>query len=379
MGRFNIFEAIGAVRGELYHSNFLAYLISPARSHGYGARPLQDLLRAILAKFSREQRPISPLELILADLDGAVVRREWQNIDILVEIKALKLILLIENKVGAAVGRGQLSGYRKIIANHYDGWKQIFVLLSPDARKPDDPKYIALGYTELANLIEAISLDDVEITKSDAGIALRHYASMLRRHIVPDERLIELARQVYERHKEALDFIIENRPNADILLDPLRAILDGAAVINRIVDSTNILRFAPTAWGDIASLNVGSPNKWTRSGHTMLFEIKFSSGARASDRVIVQLIIGPAPAGVRIKYYNYAKERSDIFRGLVKPMGEHWSSIYIREILSKVESEHMTYLEKVETTTARLEEFLNGDFVSLTHSIIAAGDLSNEA
>jgi hypothetical protein len=35
--RFNIFEAIGAIRGELKHSNFLSFILSPARSHGLGS------------------------------------------------------------------------------------------------------------------------------------------------------------------------------------------------------------------------------------------------------------------------------------------------------------------------------------------------------
>ena len=58
MARFNLFEAVGAVRGELRHSNFLAFLLSPLRSHGLGALALLRFLRAVLAKIPREQRPI---------------------------------------------------------------------------------------------------------------------------------------------------------------------------------------------------------------------------------------------------------------------------------------------------------------------------------
>jgi len=46
--RFNLFEAVGAVRGELRHSNFLAYLLSPGRSHGLGAKPLMRVIRSVL-------------------------------------------------------------------------------------------------------------------------------------------------------------------------------------------------------------------------------------------------------------------------------------------------------------------------------------------
>lgn len=38
MSRFNMFEALGAVHGELKHSNFLGYLLAPNRPHGLGGQ-----------------------------------------------------------------------------------------------------------------------------------------------------------------------------------------------------------------------------------------------------------------------------------------------------------------------------------------------------
>lgn len=87
MGRFNLFEAVGAVRGELRRSNFLAFLLSPSRNHGLGSEPLLRFLRMILAGMPADKRPIRALELIVGDLDGAVVYREWNSIDLLIEIE----------------------------------------------------------------------------------------------------------------------------------------------------------------------------------------------------------------------------------------------------------------------------------------------------
>lgn len=50
----NLFEAVGAIRSELRHSNFLAYLLSPSRPHGLGARPLLALLRQFWQVFPRK-------------------------------------------------------------------------------------------------------------------------------------------------------------------------------------------------------------------------------------------------------------------------------------------------------------------------------------
>lgn len=44
IGRFNIFDALRATRDELKHSNFLAWLLDPAESHGQGPLFLKVVL-----------------------------------------------------------------------------------------------------------------------------------------------------------------------------------------------------------------------------------------------------------------------------------------------------------------------------------------------
>jgi len=48
IGRFNIFDALGVVRAEIRHSNFLAWLLDPLESHGQGALFLKALLMDLL-------------------------------------------------------------------------------------------------------------------------------------------------------------------------------------------------------------------------------------------------------------------------------------------------------------------------------------------
>ncbi len=44
---FNIFEAMGATRQELRHSDFLAFLLDPHQTHGLGDALLRALLREL--------------------------------------------------------------------------------------------------------------------------------------------------------------------------------------------------------------------------------------------------------------------------------------------------------------------------------------------
>jgi hypothetical protein len=53
---FNIFEAVGAVRQELRHSDFLAYLLDPQQNHG-----LQDLFAKRLLQRSVSRSPETPI------------------------------------------------------------------------------------------------------------------------------------------------------------------------------------------------------------------------------------------------------------------------------------------------------------------------------
>lgn len=48
LAQFNIFEAIGAVRQELRHSDFLAFLLNPQENHGLGDAFIKRLLQKIL-------------------------------------------------------------------------------------------------------------------------------------------------------------------------------------------------------------------------------------------------------------------------------------------------------------------------------------------
>ena len=125
---FNLFEALGAIRGEVRHSNFLAFLLDPSSNHGLGSEPLKRFLRLVLGSMHPSQRPLSTLEVIVGDLDNAVVAREQANIDLLIRVSELRLVVLIENKIGARAGDGQLKRYRHHLEKEFSGWRRLFAI-----------------------------------------------------------------------------------------------------------------------------------------------------------------------------------------------------------------------------------------------------------
>ncbi len=118
LSEFNIFEAVGNVRQELRHSDFLAFLLNPARNNGLSDRVLKKLLMSAFANVpSPPQSPavtLSPLEIDLADLSDVEVRREWRNINLLIYSPSNRWVIAIENKVDSAEREGQLKKYEDI-------------------------------------------------------------------------------------------------------------------------------------------------------------------------------------------------------------------------------------------------------------------------
>lgn len=370
MARFNLFEAVGAVRGELRHSNFLGFLLSPSRSHGWGSAPLLSVLRAILANTPRERRPIRALELVLGDLDGAIVYREWNNIDLLIEIKEVNIVVVIENKIDAKAGEGQLTRYKNLIKSRYPGFRHLFVFLTPEGIEPDDTDYISFNYAQLAKVIEGLPDEWKSRSQGDANIIIQHYVEMLRRHIVADEELRELARQLYERHKEAFDFIFESRPEPESLLGVARSFLEAQPELISDRHGANILRFVPDTWSTVSDFNCCSLSAWTRTGRNLIFEIKGWSSGPYADRLIISLVSGPAPAEIRERLYSGAASRSDLFRGLVKPMGKQYATIYMRELLTPAAAKSMDHNEKAAAIEVGWAAFLKDELPPLIAAAI---------
>lgn len=354
---FNLFEAIGAIRGELRHSEFLSFLLSPTRNHSLGSEFLIQFIRVALGKTPHEKRPINSLELLVSDLDDAIVYREQDNIDLLIELPAIKLVVVIENKIGAAVGNGQLARYKLASKLRYPDHRHLFVLLTPDGIEPDEDDYVGLSYSDVAYLVELLA-NRTDRVSQDVTIILNHYIEMLRRHIVEDEKLNALVRQLYVRHKDAFDFVFEKRPQPDSLFEGARSLLTDDLTLIEDRHSPSILRFVPASWTSEPLFNDCPEERWTHTKRNLIFELKWN---RETDRVIIALVSGPADPSLRKKLYAFAVDRPKTFIGLVKPMGAKTATIFQRELISATLAASLETGEKLEALNAKLKEFLDNE------------------
>ncbi|MFX4454750.1 PD-(D/E)XK nuclease family protein, partial [Acinetobacter baumannii] len=82
----NIFRALAVERHEIRHSNFFAFLLDPRENHGLGDILLRKFLRDIFSDRRADDRTLFDADLM--DFRQVDVRREWKNIDILIEFPA---------------------------------------------------------------------------------------------------------------------------------------------------------------------------------------------------------------------------------------------------------------------------------------------------
>ncbi|MBK8988387.1 MAG: PD-(D/E)XK nuclease family protein [Chloroflexi bacterium] len=305
LDEFNIFEAIGAVRQEVRHSDFLAFLLNPRERHGLGAAFGQQLLLTAV-QTSEHETGITAVDLSLWKLDDLQVLREWQNIDILLLDETHRFAVIIENKVDSGEHSEQLQRYWRIVRQRYPDWQIVGLFLAPDSREPSDDRYIPLDYGRIHDLVMKIADTRASTLDADVQALMRHYAQMLRRHIMPDSDIAQLAQRIYKKHQRALDLIYEHRPDLQSeLRDYLITMIE--ATPGMILDhaTKTYVRCCSTAW-DAPILRQGEG--WTPTGRMLLLE--FSNRA---DRLLLRLYIGPGPHPLREQLYNLALAYPQVF------------------------------------------------------------------
>ena len=365
LAQFNLFEAIGVVRSEVRHSDFLAFLLDPSQNHGLGEFFLKSFLQHTLLSARGGDLALNPIEVDTWDLGDTEVRREWQNIDILLINQRLGFICLIENKIDAGEHSGQLKRYRKIIEHNFGGFKILPILLSKEGDDPSDEHYIGIDYSLICQLVEGTLATRKSTLGADVATAIGHYAEMLRRHIVSDSEIIDLAQTIYRKHKQALDIILEHRPDTQTdICSYLQELIESTPGFVLIVEGegkTYIL-FVPESWEACPQLMQGQD----KHGWLLVFQF-----INRSERLDLTLSLGPGELAVRTEIWDLLEPiriaNNPGKRGVT--LNARYNQIWKRQFLSKKDLEDAS----LEDLTPKLEKqwrrFVDGDSPPITKVI----------
>jgi PD-(D/E)XK nuclease superfamily len=340
----NIFSALAIQRKELRHSNFIGYILDPNQSHGLKDLVLKKFLRDIFQDSKNNLRDIFDADIL--DLSKAEIRREWRNLDILVILD--DDVVVVENKVDSIDHSNQLARYKIIAEAAFKGKKIHYVYLTPYGNDPQDLKaklhYVNYSYKSISIIIESILKLYKNSISEKIFYYLSDYLSTIKRGVLMEDNLNELAIKVYNAHKEAFDFIIENRPDPANELYPYFE--EKLKECGYIIASKykGYIRFTTT---ELDKHLEKSGNYWIGK-ELFLFEIDFYW----SDKfAIFNAVISPGETTIQDKL----KEVLNKSKNYRKPTGKKW------QVVSKEKKEFIAsdmVNEEQETIKGRVNEII---------------------
>jgi len=361
LDQFNVFEALGAVRQELRHSCFLAFLLDPEENHGLGDEFAKRVLQKVLIT-ADQSTPLTPIDLDIWDLNELVVQREWQNIDILLTEKNHRLAVIIENKIDSSEHSDQLERYFQVVTQHYPGWTILGIYLTPEGETSSNTGYLATSYTSICEIVERMVESRSSTLGADVRSLMVHYTQMLRRHIVSESEIAELCRRIYRKHQRALDLIYEHRPDQQAAVrEVLESIIQQTSELLPDHCSKSYIRFAPQEW-DVPILKSGQG--WTESGRILLFEFMNSP-----NRLKLGLHIGPGPDDIRQKLFDMAQKHSPLFRTQSRSLNRQFNVIYGKSFLMPKDYEDTNIEQMSKEIRKHWSEFIGNDLLRILAAV----------
>ena len=249
IGKFNIFDALDIARVEIRHSNFLAFILDPAESHGQGQLFLKAVLMDLLKAAPADLRPLSPIELDGTDLLGVDVRREWGHIDLLITCHQPPFVIVIENKVGSHEHSEQLSRYRAMIRDQYPDARPLYVYLTPKADEPSEDAWVPYSYADIHRVLTRVRTTYHNAIGEDVLVFLDHYLSLIGARFMNDAKIDELCQRIYKNHRHALELIFERAgsPTSGVLAEA-ETVLREDSRWHVFYRTGNTIDFVPKVW-----------------------------------------------------------------------------------------------------------------------------------
>lgn len=366
----NIFQILGAVNNELRHSNMLSWLLNPNESHGIGEAFIKRFLREVA---QHEKSSISQFQTENLPFDKVEIRREWNNIDVLILFP--EHVVAIENKIWSKETGNQLERYISVIEDHFPDKNKSYVFLTPDGYIPEHASdtYISISYQVVIDILSRI----LEIKSNDLTsrmfILMEDYLQILKRNIMNDDKAVDLARKIYANHKSLFDFVYDHKPD---LSENLRKYFnDKIEASGWVTGSVNkgYVRFQTKEMKALLPPYKNS-NGWPLK-EPLLFEIDYwwnAKGDNNDTRIFFKVVISP---GENDELKAILKETIESIEGAKAPYGQKWLSyFYIKkkynwdEILED-ESNIQEYIDSIWTKIEPMVNKVNEAIIARSNDI----------
>jgi len=361
LSQFNIFETLNMVISEVRHSNVLAWLLNPASNHGLGDFFLKQFLKYFISENkSTISSDISFFVFEILNYSNTEIRREWNNIDILIVINEenYKIVFAIENKVKSSEHSNQLQRYREIVEKEFHDYHKFFVYLTPENLMPSDENWSCFGYATIAKLMDDLLEYKRDSINDNIYEFISQYNTILRRYIVGNSEVEQICKQIYKKHSTALDLIFQYKP--DIQLDISEYLQEKIKTAPDIVlDSAGktLIRFTtPTIDENTEKISEG----WVKSKRIFLFEFY-----NYENQLKLHLYIGPGSQDYREKLFRICNKSPQLFKLTQRKFGSKYHAVYQKVFLTKKDIENLLFEELKMKIDTKWDDFISGDLIKI--------------
>ncbi len=335
---FDALDFIGQLRfgrgqdlwgSEEFHSGVLAWLLYPKQNHGLGDQFLKEFLNRAGVRLDGRSTDWTETEVI----------REWENevegqqgyLDILIVNDAHQALFAIENKVFSSEHSEQLTRYRLALENDdvYSTYARHHVFLTPRGdlafKVEEREHWTPLAYSAVFDIVQQLLKVTGSLANRDIHAFLRQYATALRRNIMPETSVPQLARRIYLEHREAIDQIIAHKP--DWVAEARQWLKEAVAkhCCWKFDEGTPAyVRFRSTDWERYESTQTGTG--WPSSKALFLFEFYLYS-----ERHWFGLALSPENEDnkrLRQKLFEAVQQHPRLFRPRETTLPQGWAYLH---------------------------------------------------
>lgn len=361
---FNLFETLDLVNAEIRHSNVLSWLLNPNENHGLNTYFLNIFLKHFLSENKITIDTVSIFDIEMLNYNDVEIRREWKNIDILIIIKETdkNIVIAIENKIKSSEHSNQLERYREIIEKEFVNFKKLFVFLTPENTIPSDENWTNFSYTTIALLIDNILKYKRDLLNANILNFIEHYNIILKRYLVGNSEIEIICKQIYKKHKDALDLIFQYKPDiASDISDLVQSLIGRKKEL--IIDSAGktVIRFTTeTIERKIPKISEG----WLKSKRLLAYEFY-----NYDSRLALRLYIGPGEKQYRENLFSFLATKKELFALTSRTLSKKWHCVYQKEFLKKKDFEEKDYDELEKIVKTKWNEFVKEHLLEIDNYI----------
>ena len=375
LSEFDAFSFLGISRDEAFHSKVLTWLLDPRGSHSLDA--------FFLKNFLLETRSATKEQIGEIDWPKTSIRQEWQNkvdgetgrLDILILNAESSFVCGIENKIFSGEHSRQLTRYREAMIESYPRYCRSYLFLSPEGATPSDRCWKPIKYEVILKLVEMVLAEKVEPENEAVSSFLKQYLTTLRRRIVPDTEIEQLATKIYLRHRKTLDFIYANRDNhlKDVVEFCKEAIDSQCRWRHLGEEKGTLVSFLDDRWEQFDIFRTGEESR-SYEGSPLL---KLDFDLRQTGKVLLDLTLCPGKiSDVREHLFNGTQGR---YPGIFNPRGserggrllERHTRLYESEpVLTEADFQSWDKMEAREKIQNWVANFVENDFPKMNRMVL---------